>query len=253
MSGRTKAKEWSEIVIKIAVCDDEEIVRKKLYEIIEKWFGICKRQVWIAKYNNGVELLESHVRFDIIFMDIEMPQLNGIETAKMLRTWDVNSKIIYVTNYEQYIRISYKVHAFDYISKPIQEKDIYTVLAEAVKYLDAVLERPKYAFDTEDGVIVLELDSIYYFEYSLRRVIINSTKGEYVTKEYSLKELLEKFREYDFGSPHKSFIVNLMYVKLVKGFDVFMENGVTIPLAQKKAAAFRIRFNDFLQSTFYRI
>lgn len=88
------------------------------------------------------------------------------------------------------IKSSYKVHAFDYISKPVNENEICKVLLVAVQYLDNALKKNKYAFDTEEGSITLDLDDIYYFEYLARKVIINSSKGKY-TSSYSLKELLE--------------------------------------------------------------
>ncbi|MGC4019950.1 MAG: LytTR family DNA-binding domain-containing protein [Muricomes sp.] len=239
-------------MIKVAVCDDDESVREKLFAIIKGWFDNIRRPVLVVKFISGVNLLESHIRFDIIFLDIEMPNLNGIETARMLRKWDVNSKIIYVTNYEHYIKSSYKVHAFDYISKPVCENEICCALLEAVQYSDNARKKQKYAFETEEGTVTLDLDDIYYFEYSSRRVIINCSREKYISS-YSLKELLEKFQKYDFNSPHKGFIVNMLYIKLIKGFDIFMENGSIIPLAQKRAAGFRVEFNNFLQSTFNKI
>lgn len=100
--------------------------------------------------------------------------------------------------------------------------------------------------------LTLELDDIYYFEYMSRRVLINTSQGEYIAT-YSLKELYEKFNKYNFESPHKSFIINMLHIKRIKGFDILMENGGTIPLAQKRAVGFKAKFNDFLQSTFDKI
>lgn len=76
-------------MIKIAVCDDEKQVRLRLLTIIQQYFSEIKREVWVAGFKRGQELLSAKVRFDIIFLDIEMPELNGIETAKKLRKWDV--------------------------------------------------------------------------------------------------------------------------------------------------------------------
>ncbi len=239
-------------MIKIAVCDDEKIVRTKLVMIIKEYFSEADRPVWVADYKTGAGLLKSNIRFDIIFLDVEMPDLNGIETAVKLREWDVNSKIIYVTNYSNYKGKAYKVHAFDYISKPIRENIIFDALAEAVRYLDHATEKQRFAFNTEEGIVTLELDDIYYIEYLSRRAIINTSKGKYEAL-YSLKELLAKLHKFNFSSPHKSYIVNLLHVKYVKGFYVYMENGENIPLAQKRAVGFKTEFNDFLQSTFDRI
>lgn len=239
-------------MIKIAVCDDDKIVCEKLYTIIKAWFHNAERTVYLVKFENGVELTKSPICFDIIFLDIEMPGLNGIETAKKLRDWDVNSKIIYVTNYDYYIKSSYKVRIFDYINKPICEKEICDVLVDAIRYLENASKKQQYVFTTDKGTVTLDLDAIFYFEYLSRKAIINTSQGKY-TASYTLKELLEKLERYDFNSPHKSFIVNLLHVKVIKGFDIFMENGEKIPLAQKRAAEFRIKFNNYLQSTFNKI
>ena len=74
-------------MIKIAVCDDEKQVRLRLLTIIQQYFNENNREVWVAGFKKGEELLNAKTRFDIIFLDIEMPELNGIETAKILRKW----------------------------------------------------------------------------------------------------------------------------------------------------------------------
>lgn len=239
-------------MVKIAVCDDEKQICTKMVAIVKEYFADIGRPVWVAEFESGSALLKSNIRFDAIFLDIDMPELNGIETAKKLRNWDVNSKIIYITNYSKYKSSAYKVHAFDYVEKPVRENTIFHVLKEVVYYLDNATEKQKYAFTTEEGVVTLELDDIYYFEYMLRRVVINTSQGKY-TAAYSLKELYKKFNKNNFESPHKSFIINMLHIKYIKGFDIFMENGVTIPLAQKRAVEFKRKFNDFLQSTFDKI
>lgn len=239
-------------MIKVAICDDDEESRKKIHSIVETYFSKLDRSVLSVEFKNGMRLLDSHIRFDIIFLDIEMPGLNGIETAVKLRKWDVNSKIVYVTNYENYRVSAYKVHAFDYIDKPINTNNVVKVLDDIIYYLDNKTEKQKYAFKTETGIITLELDEIFYFEYLARKVVIHGADGKY-TATYKLKELLEKLGKYNFASPHKSFIVNMLYIKSIKGFDIFMENGDKIPLAQKRAVEFKSAFNDFLQTTFDRI
>lgn len=239
-------------MIKIAVCDDEKQIRLRLLTIIQQYFDEIGRGVWIAGFKKGQELLNAKIRFDIIFLDIEMPELNGIETAKKLRKWDVTSKIIYVTNYDNYQRNAYEVHAFDYLSKPVSDKNIFKVLTEAIRYLDNATEKHKCVLETKTGIVTIDIEDIYCFEYSSRQAIIHTTRENY-SASYSLKELYEKFNKYNFESPHKSFIVNMLYVKRIKGFDILLENGDIVPLAQKRAVVFKNRFNDFLQSTFDRI
>ena len=153
-------------MIKIAVCDDEKQIRLRLLTIIQQYFDEIGRGVWIAGFKKGQELLNAKIRFDIIFLDIEMPELNGIETAKKLRKWDVTSKIIYVTNYDNYQRNAYEVHAFDYLSKPVSDKNIFKVLTEAIRYLDNATEKHKCVLETKTGIVTIDIEDIYYFEYS---------------------------------------------------------------------------------------
>lgn len=239
-------------MIKVAVCDDDEQVRKELSSYIKMYFKTRQLELYILEFNSGIDLLKVNIRLDIIFLDIEMPQLNGIMTAEKLRNWDVRSKIIYISNYEQYKLSAYSVHAFDYICKPIDDKTIYGLLDEVIRYIEGAVTEKKYVFKTDQGIVSLKTDDIYYFEYLSRKVSIVSTKGIYVAS-YSLKMISEKISKEDFCSPHKSFIVNMLYVKQIKGFDIFMENGDVIPLAQKRAVVFKRSFNDYLQSTFDKI
>ena len=177
-------------MIKVAICDDDKQICSKLIAIVKEYFADIGRPVWVAEFTSGLKLLKANIRFDVIFLDIDMPGLNGIETAKKLRNWDVNSKIVYVTNYSKYASCAYKVHAFDYVEKPVRENRIFNVLKEVIHYLDNSIEKQKFAFTTEKGVLTLELDDIYYFEYMSRRVLINTSQGEYIAT-YSLKELYE--------------------------------------------------------------
>lgn len=219
-------------MIKIAICDDDVQELKKMSTVIKYYLRKAKRKASIVEFDSGSKLLNANIYFDIIFLEIEMPQMDGIETAQKLRNWDVNAKIIYVANYNKYQNKAYKVHAFDYITKPIQAKKVHDVLNEAISYLDRANKKHKYAFKTEMGIITLGLDDIYYFEYFTKKVIINSNKGKYVSR-YRLKEIYEKIGNFNFEFSHKSFIVNFLQIKCIKGFEIIMENGDIVPLAQK--------------------
>ena len=239
-------------MIKIAVCDDEESFRSQISKIVREYFEEDHKTILLLEYKEGAELLNAHIRFDIIFLDIEMPQYSGIETAVKLRELGVYSKIIFVTNYSNYKNHAYKVHAFDYITKPIDSKIIYRVLEAAINFLNNEIEKPKVAFKTKEGIVTLKLDDIFYFEYLSRQVIIKSSKGIFHAT-YKLSEVYEKMKKYNFESPHKSYIVNLLHIKCIEKFDVLIDNGQIIPLAQKRAVEFKRKFNDFLQSTFDKI
>lgn len=236
--------------MKIAVCDDEKAVRERVCDIIKRYFEGKKKNADLVLYESGKRMVEEKETFDIIFLDIDMPGVNGIETAEELRKWDVRSKIIYLTNYSNFKSRAYKVHAFEYLSKPIKETEIYAVLDEAVRYLEGTEVTPGIFFKTSQGGINLRINEIYYFEYCARELAIVCERKRYTSASYSLKQLYEKLCRYHFEMPHKSFIVNMRHIKDIKGAEIRMDNGDTVPLAQKRSAAFRSSFNDFLQTTF---
>lgn len=124
----------------------------------------------LTLYESGRKMIEDEEAYDIIFLDIEMPEINGIETAEALRKWDVRSKIIYLTNYSNFKSHAYKVHAFDYLCKPIKEEEIYAVLNEAVRYLEEAEVSPEIFLRQARAASILE---------SMRSITLNIVQENY--------------------------------------------------------------------------
>lgn len=231
-------------MIKIGICDDE----KNIVDRIESYINNYKDKTFnIITYNSGEELLKEKRYLDVIFLDIDMPKINGIETAKFIRKYDKNVKIIYVTSFTEYVNLAFGVHAFGYLNKPINEEDIHKQLDEVISYLNEKKEEEFIEFVTTEGVLRLRPKDIYYFEYINRKVNIKTKDKVYVLKE-RITKIAETMSKYNFLMPHKSFTVNLFYVKSIKGYDIFMMDGSIIPLSQKKSVEFREKLNIFLEN-----
>lgn len=170
----------------------------------------------------------------------------GIEIARKIREYDKTVKIIYATSYTDYLNMAFSVHAFGYLIKPVTDEQIYNQLNDVFSYLsqekkdEEVLE-----FLTLEGVVRLKVNEIYYFEYLNRTVKLKTLDKNYIIKEKitSIANMMSKF---GFVMPHKSFTVNMLHVKSIKGYDIFMMDGSMIPLSQKKSTEFRDAFNIFL-------
>ncbi len=106
-------------MLNIAICDDEINILNKTKEILENY---KKQSISVEVFLKGEDLVESDSNFDIIFLDIDMTGINGIETARLIREKDKKVKIIYVTNYTDYTSSAFSVHAFGYLLKPVNEK-----------------------------------------------------------------------------------------------------------------------------------
>lgn len=230
-------------MLKIAVCDDDPVMLQKMKEYLkdfEKLFAI-------DLYQNGEALLASDSVYDFIFLDIDMKGMSGIDTARMLRHRDRKAKIIYVTAYDDFRDYAFAVHAFAYLVKPVNQEQIHGILCEALEYSEPDTPIPSVCFQTENGLLDICVPDIYYFEYQNRRLRMVTASGETWIQD-SIHHMAERMAAYDFLMPHKSFIVNLYHIKNLKGYDIFMTDGSTIPLSQKKSADFRKQLAAYLAS-----
>lgn len=227
-------------MINIAICDDEINIINKTKKLIQDY---DKEDIDIYVYESGEELINSDKEFHIIFLDIDMKGLDGIETAKKLREYDKKVKIIYVTNYTDYTYSAFSVYAFGYLVKPLNKKELYNQLDEALSYTGEISKNLE--FITRDGVIRIDTNSIYYFEYEQRKVIMKTIDKNYILKK-KISEIGKDIQDYGFEMPHKSFVVNLYNIKTIKGYDVHMMDGSVIPLSQKKSSQFRDSLNRYL-------
>lgn len=235
-------------MINIAICDDNKNVISRMKECLEEYKN---DKCLIVTYECGEELLQEQKIFDIIFLDIDMQGLDGIETAKHIRKYDKNVKIIYVTNFTEYTNLAFEVHAFGYLSKPIVKEKIYSQLDEATQYFNNKKENNLIEFVTNEGIIRLAPSDIYYFEYVNRKVKIKTLNKTYITKQ-KISSIAVDMECFGFLVPHKSFTVNLFYIKAIKGYDLLMLDGSIVPLSQKRSVEFRETFNIFLENHIWK-
>jgi len=239
-------------VLNIALCDDNIDVLKILKFSILNYCENKNIELHINTFTHGLKLLNAKKHYDIIFLDIEMNEINGIELGKQIREYDKNVKIIYATAYPDYQCHAFTVHAFAYLVKPIESKDIYNVMDEVLLYFKNDLSKTIISFKSDYEILKLYVDNIIYFECFDRKIRIVCKDNVYYCS-YKLSYLIDKMKSLYFISPHKSFLINMLYINHIKGYDITMTNGDVLPLSQKKAQKFRSSLNDFLQDTFMKI
>lgn len=232
-------------MLKIAVCDDDREMARKISKIISQFFIDKNIEVKIKLFFDGNEILLCNIKFDLIFLDIEMKELNGIETAKKIRVFDFNVPIIYITGYSNYWRSAYQIHAFDYIEKPIEETRLYNILFDFMRFKEKK-NQEMISLKIEHGTKLQDMDEIYYFLINRKkRVIVKTLLEEYTVME-NLSDIYKKVDKVQFYIPHRSCIVNLHYVDYLKNCDIYLENGEWLPLAQKKRKEFLMKINEFV-------
>ena len=228
-------------MIRIAVCDDDERTREETLALLRDYRNVSLEA---EGYSGGEALLEAGKTYDILLLDIDMDGMDGIETARRIREADREVKLIYVTNYSDYMMFAFAVHAFAYLLKPLGKKELYAQLDEVLRYSSP---RPEsdLEFVTREGVLRMQPSRILYFEYLDRWVLLHTTDGVWHLKR-QIAEVAREMAPFGFAVPHKSVVVNLYAVRQIKGYEVSLTDGQHIPLSQKKSAAFRRAMNEYL-------
>ena len=229
-------------MIKVAICDDEENILEQMKKLLREY---KKENIEVCSYASGEALLEAQDNYDVIFLDIDIQELSGIDTAKQIRVYDKKVKLIYLTNYRDYVGSAFAVHAFGYLLRPVKKEIILQQLDEALNYLEQEQTVKEIEFQTVDGKVRVDVKDIFYFFYSNRTIIIHTRRQKHVIKD-TMSDVYCKMQDEGFEVPHKSFCVNLFQVKRVKGYDIEMMNQDIIPLSQKKSVKFRQRLNEYI-------
>lgn len=236
-------------MLQIALCDDETEELDLLGGMIAEYAHRNGLEATADSFQDGKSLLQSAKKFDVIFLDIQMGEENGIEIAKQIRESNKQVKIIYVTNFSGYQADAFSVRAFGYVEKPVAYDTIAKQLDDVFAYMRTEDTPAEFTFNTSEGFKTLKLADIYYFESSNRKVRVVTRKKTYLIAE-SLLHIFSNFQPYGFSTPHKSFVINLMHVSSIKGYDILMKDGVRIPISQKRAVKFKAEFHSFLRNNF---
>jgi len=228
-------------MLKIAVCDDENHQRTELVVMIKKALQLKNTQYFIYQYENGEELLQSNLEINLFFLDIKMNKLTGIETAKKIREVNEKAIIIFITALKEYVFDAFDVRAFHYILKPISEEKLRSVLYSALLQLEGI-EKFIIAKTIRECTKIFTKD-ILYVEAQLRKVVIHTTYDiiEYYNK---LSDMEDDLKEYNFFRCHKSYLVNLKYIKSYDNTFITLKNGEKIYISKHK-------FSDFSKSFMY--
>lgn len=222
--------------MKIAVCDDSKEICMKITELIRE----RDRRLEISVFSCGEALLGSGENFDIIFLDIEMKKLSGIDTAKKLRSLEENGGrkaiVIFITAFREYMEQAFDVSAFNYITKPIDEERFFRIFDAAVKEADASLGHKYIVVKCQGIQRKFFLHDIHYIESSNKKVILNTREGEF--EVYGKLGEFEELLKESFFRCHRCYLVNLESI-CAYGFEsVEVMGGDKLPMSKQKYSDF---------------
>lgn len=222
-----------------AVVEDEHSSAVLLEGYIKKFMAekMPGEKYYISLFSDGDEIVSSYRgKFDIIFMDIEMNLMNGMEAAEEIRKTDSQVIIIFVTNMAQYAVKGYKVNAMDYILKPFSYEQFVPSMRKA---LDEIRHnKDRYVMiKCREGIIRLKAEEIFYVESCGHRLTFHTMQGDFETTVTTIKQLMNELADADFSQCSSGILVNLRHVQSLKGNTVEV-GGANLLVSRGKKAEF---------------
>lgn len=233
-------------MLSIAVCDDMPIECAELAGNIENTLNQFGTEFSLKRFFDGQDLLKSVESFDIVFLDIKMPEISGMELAKKMRENGRESIIVFVTSAEEYVYEAYDVEAFHFLLKPVNEDKLKNVLKKAVVKITACNNEDFLIISSEHQIKKILLKDILYIESVGRMVKIHSNSGVLETYK-KISDLEQTLSDKHFFRCHRSFLLNLEYVSHFDKAEIVMENGDTVFLARKHAKIFQKEIISYMK------
>lgn len=225
-------------MIHIAIAEDETEHADALEAYVERYARETDTPVDITRFDNAVTMLENYkANYDLIFLDIKMPYMNGMDAAHRLRELDDDVMLIFVTSMRQYAIEGYSVNAFDFIVKPVTYADFELKISRAFKQLKYREDKNEIILSTENGLAKVRPADIRYVETDGHNIIYRIVGGNDIIQYSSLKAAEAKLSKFGFAKCNSCYLVNLHYVKKVKGLTVDIGDA-ELQISQPKRKAF---------------
>ncbi len=230
----------------VAIVEDEEEPVKNMLECFERYRKEYNVAFHPTVYKDAEKFLTNYrAQFDIVFMDIEMPVINGMTAARKLREMDRVVALVFITNISRYAIEGYAVDALDYILKPLTYPAFVLKIRKIINYCNR--REKKYFYIVRAGTeIKLEIDDILYIEISAHNITYHTLTGN-IEAIGTLREVEQNLTGCDFARCNRCYLINLKYVRKISGYTVIVGNEELIIAHSRKRDFMRI-YNNYCKS-----
>lgn len=233
--------------IRIGVCDDEIIYCKGIQKLLMRWEQKNENvHFTIFSFQNAAELIEEHKRspFQVIFMDIQMPKINGLKAGELIRLNDKEVLLIYITGFKDYALKAFHVSAFEYILKPVTSKNIDKTMTKVLSRLveKEILNAPT-RLNTKSGFKTIDMNKVLYFQkdgHKIKCVFQHKEESYYC----SLKSMKAQINMDEFIECNQGTLVKTSAIKELKQDEILLYTNHSLFLSRRHRKQAKKKFFD---------
>ncbi len=236
-------------MIRAAVCDDEANFLDHIHKRISEELRDRGAEYSLDRFISGERFLEAHSEqpYDVVFLDIDMPQTGGFEVAERINT--LSTLIVFVTSHDELVYSSFKFQPFRFIRKAYLEQELPEIIDAVISKIAERAAEKKFTLRAKNGSVVIDLRGLEYIEIYGHRLLVHVKGGEPLECYGSLSELEKELLRYDFVRTHKSYLVNCACIYSIEKNQVILDDKTAIPLSRYKSETVRNKFVKLLQGT----
>ena len=223
--------------LRIAVCDDESQICEVMRDKLQKHFFSKNINLSIQTFNSGESVLKSDLdHIDVLFLDVDMPGINGLKTAKAIRKKNKDMIIIFLTAYSEFVFESFKVDAFRYLIKPVKDNELAETLDAVQK---KICEPEEYlSFQFQNEMYSIKYSDIIYMEGMRDKIWIHCKDRTYRWRG-TFRNLNDMVKDRGFFQVHRSYIINMNKIRKYNSGSVFLEDDCEVPISKYRLNAFK--------------
>lgn len=231
----------------IAICDDDKNFAEKLRALIDQNLSLANDKPDISIYNDGTAFLPDCPDYDAVFLDIDMPVVNGFTIAEQINHLG-NILVIFVTMHDELVYSSIKFQPFRFIRKSRLENELPEVLSALSRTITKRSLGKRFQFQTRTGEVFLDVGSIEYIEIYGHWLHVRVNGGEVLECYGSLSDFEKQLAPFDFVRTHKSYLVNCKYIYSIEKGQIILDDKTEILLSRYRINDVKEKFKNYIRS-----